>query len=477
MATIRQRLSAAIDVYRRGYPLSVRYDGTRPDSVKASPIVWPEFRLGNPSWEMVDSQAYVEEGFNANALIYAAVMAKARAQASAPLRAYRGDPDNPELLDSDAPLARICTQPNPSMSWREFQQLMTIYLNITGNAYAYVDRDGSEDGVPSALWILNPLRVRIVPERGAKIGYVYIPEGVSPRDGIPILLQDMIHVKLPNPGDPLDGEGYGLSPISACARSADVDNIITKFIQLFFEHGALTAGVLKFNQPLDDKVVARIKERWQEMYGGYEQWTNVGVLDQSGEYQRISLTFAEMGFETLDERNAARILMVFGVQPIIVSDRLGLKYGTYSNYEQARKAFWQDTIIPEMELFQAAYSYYLQSDSGDFVRFDYSSVPALQIDLATTAPIYAAAYTTGAATVNEYRKAIGLDAIEGGEMRVMPMNLMPIGAEYADTSAQTQQPDKPEAESDARAKALNDLLVELKEARIAAIGANGYDNE
>jgi len=34
-----------------------------------------------------------------------------------------------------------------------------------------------------------------------------------------------------------------------------------------------------------------------------------------------------------------------------------------------------------------------------------------------------------------------------------------------------------EAESDARAKALNDLLVELKEARIAAISVNGYDNE
>ena len=87
-------------------------------------------------------------------------------------------------------------------------------------------------------------------ERGI-MGYLYIPEGKSHREGIPMLAKDVGHVKLPNPGDPLEGLGYGLSPISPLARSADVDNMITSFLKLFFERGAIVPGLLKFNIKLD----------------------------------------------------------------------------------------------------------------------------------------------------------------------------------------------------------------------------------
>jgi len=199
---IVQRLRLAARVYRDGMPARYR---------KANPMRWPDFRVNTPQWQIVNIEGYIEEGFNANSLIYSAVMYKARAISGVPLRAYSGEMDAPETLPDDHPLAKLCSRPNPSQSWREFMMLQTVFINISGNAYSYIDRQGGVGDVPSQIVPLNPLRTYIVPgERGTIKGYLYVPEGASMQDGIPLLAQDVSHVKLPNPGDPLAGQGYGL---------------------------------------------------------------------------------------------------------------------------------------------------------------------------------------------------------------------------------------------------------------------------
>src|SRR5690606_21561761 len=100
-------------------------------------------------------------------------------------------------------------------------------------------------------------------------------------------LQDMMHVKLPN----LSDWTQGFSPIVPMAQSADVDNDVTSFLKIFFENGALPAGLLKFSQPMDESQVARARSRWKEIYGGYEHWSEVAVLDMGGEYQKLGMTF------------------------------------------------------------------------------------------------------------------------------------------------------------------------------------------
>jgi phage portal protein BeeE len=43
--------------------------------------------------------------------------------------------------------------------------------------------------------------------------------------------------------------------------------------------------------------------------------------------------------------------MVFNVPPISLVLLVGLKRSTYSNYEEARKSWWQDTLIGLYEHF------------------------------------------------------------------------------------------------------------------------------
>lgn len=342
---------------------------------KASPYFW-NYANDRPIWNLSNYLSYAREGFNHNALIYAAIMYKAQAIASTRLRVYSGDIDNP-IPNHNHPLVSLLARPNPQQSAPEFEGLNMVYLNIGGNAYIYLDRGDKSTGRPIAMYPLRPDRVRLVPDtRGIK-GFLYVPPGKSENDTVPFLPEDVIHIKFPNPDDPFEGMGYGQSPISASGQSGDVDNHLTAFVKLFIERGAMPTGLLKFNMLMDDKMVAEARRKWLKRYGGANNWANVAVLDQNGDYKQLGLSFRDMGFADIDERNETRILMSLGVPGILLNSRSGMKNSTYSNIQEARESFWDDRMRYEMNLFDEEYGHFL-NEEGVFVQRDLSQVPALQ---------------------------------------------------------------------------------------------------
>ncbi len=463
-----QRVGLALSVFRRGMPAG-------PIAYKESPLRWPEWREGKPQWQIIDYETYVNQGFNLNTLVYSAVMYKARASKSAPLRAYTGDPENPDALPPTHPLSMLVARPNPQQSFPEFQTLNTVYYNVAGNCYVFLDRETPDD-LPTALWPLRPDRTFIVPGDKSILGYIYVPEGRGIDDALAILPEDMMHIKLPNPGDPLEGMGYGLSPISPMAHSIDVDNSITSFLRLFFERGAMVTAVLEVKNKLNDKKLGEIKERWSEIYGGWTNWDEIGVLDQDATYRRVGLTFDEMGFSEQDERNETRILGPFGVPPILVGSRIGLNRSTYSNYEQARKAFWEDTQQPEMMDFEMEYKWGLHTPDGGFVAFDFSKVPAFQRNIPELVTAFKDLVLTGISK----RQAAEVTGLAIGEMAdgdviYMPLNMVPVGSNDGSREVAPRQgsPESAAGEEEEGAKALPSPNGHKKEIKDRVVFSDG----
>jgi len=434
MTTIIERLSKAWGYFRAGW-------SGHPPERKGAPYIWPSWREGVPTWQMVDFDSYTSDGYDANALIYATIMYKARAMASVPLRAYTGTPTDSEELPPSHPLASLCLRPNPRQSYPVFATLCSVYLNLSGNCYIWVDRRGAADngGAPTAMYVMRPDRVRIIPRprrsgRATRddviVGYLYVPEGASIQDGIPLLPGDVMHVRLPNPSDPLDGFGEGLSPIAPLARSGDVDNQITRYLHEFFKRGAMPMSMLSYDIPLSEADVGLVKEQFMRLHGSADKWLEPLVAGQGAHYERLSMTFSEMGFESLDERNESRILGPFGVPQILIGTRLGLRSATFANYELARQAFWEDTMTWELALFETEFQYYLRGSDDAFVALDYTDVPGLKQDIVKMAQIANAAWQAGAITRNEYRLRIGMDYVDDGDVYLVnPMSLLvPVGA-------------------------------------------------
>jgi HK97 family phage portal protein len=428
VATFKQRLQIAARVFQRGLPGRPWHNQSK--KVAASILAWPSFRLGQPQWKIIDEQTYIDEGFNLNSLVYTAIMWKVRASIIAPLHAYGEDG---KLLKPTHPLSRLIARPSPHQSWLEFQSINTVFLNISGNSYIWLNRDRRGVGLPTEMRPLRPDRVFIVPkpERDGLLGYLYVPEGMAIRDGRPIFPEDLIHIKLPNPGDPLEGLGYGMSPLGPGAQSTDVDNMTTGFLKMFFERGALPPGVLSFDLPLTDEQATRIKERWSEVYGGYENWTEVGVLGKGGSYERVGLTFEEMGFEGLDRRTGSRILGPFGIPALLLGTAWGLENSTLNNYETARQAAWEDTMIPELALFMADYNHYLCKDTGTYLGLDLTKIPALRQAIPNLVDAVRKLWLTGM-PLNQAIRTVGLEAddVVGGDTGYIPVSVYAIGTPH-----------------------------------------------
>ncbi len=371
MTTILDRASRALHAFRQS-----------PQTVKQRITLFPPAAIDQPQQQLTDIESFSEYGYKLNAVIYAACMYKARAISSAPLRAYRGDTQRPTPLDDNHPLSKLLLRPNRYQSKIIFSWLNTIYFNVTGNVFVFFERN-RPDQVPKAMYTLRPDRILIVPSMENEqeiLGYLYLPPGKTRAEAVPILAEHMMHVRNPNPLDGLGGFGFGMSPLQPVAQSANVDNDVTRFLATFFKKGAMFQNAVSFDLELDPDQIGEVQSQLEERYGGVENWSKWAVLHSGGKIQRVNPTFDEMGFDSIDERNETRILGPIGVPPILIGMRSGLAHATYSNAEEARQVCWEDTLNPEIDLFESEYQYYL-TFGETFVRYDKSDVPALRRDI------------------------------------------------------------------------------------------------
>ena len=388
----------------------------RPSQYKVSQLAtaMPTWQAGTPTYPSRGFEPNVREGYGRNELIYACIAYKANSASQARMVVER-ESDGEKLKQH--PLQQLIDRPNPFMTQFDLVSLTTIFLDCAGRACWEKVRSAS--GAVVQLWPLRPDWLH--PLRDAKrfmVAYEYVVPGMNP---VLIDARDVLEVKL---WDPLDLYG-ALAPVTVAGRVAAVDNSATDFIKLTFEHGGVPMGVLSSKQNLTETQVEGIRARWRQRYGGFRNWADPAVLDADATYQRAGLTFRELGFDMLDARSEARICAVLNVPPILVGAKVGLDRSTFSNFAEARAAFWQDGQIPRLRRIADEFTTDLASEFGTGIEvgWDLSEVPALQEDVVLVWQRAGQAYRWGGITKNEYREFLGLEAVAGGdEFHVPPPN-------------------------------------------------------
>jgi len=393
---------------------------------KAAPYLYNRVWAGMPQYSKHNYATFVREGYAKNALVYACVREIAQSAAEPHWVVRRGEDVVP-----DHPLQKVLGSPNQYFSGFELWELVLTYLNIDGNAYLLKERNRS--GRVIALWPMRPDLVHPVAGKdGGLLGYSY--RGSNARTAW--LPEDIIHFKYPNPGDELEGIGLGLSPLAVAAREADIDNAATDFLRSFFQNAAVPFGLLKSKQQLVDSEVRRIRARLKEQYAGSSRWHEIMVLDADAEYQSLGLNMRDMAFPDLRAISESRICMVFGVPPIVIGAKVGLDRSTFSNYGEARKSFWQETLSPMYRRIEDKLNASLVPEFGDrqlAVVVDLSSVAALQEGRAAKFERASQAVTAGWATVNDARREVGWDALPGQDVFLRPMMMVPVSAAGTET--------------------------------------------
>ena len=354
--------------------------------------------------------AFASEGYNGNTVVNAAIreIATSAALPKYRLMAETGDEDEVVVTDSDA--ARVLYDPNEQQCQADFIELLTVYLMVTGNAYAMRERNAS--GRIVSLRLLRPDRVEVKIGRDGRVAYYeYTIEGVR----YDLLADDVAHIKLPNPYDDV----YGLSPLQVASKYVNLDTATVTFLRSYFANAGVPAGILKVNRRLNSQAEAdSARAKWRSSFSGNKGWHGLAVLDEDASYQQVAPNLKEMDTSTMTRVTETRICAVFGVPPILLGLEAGLEASTYSNYEQARSAFWDETVSPlvrRIEKFLQRALEVSEREPGNEVEADYSDVPAYEDDHDAESSRVVAQYGAGIITLNEARSVFGYEPTETSE--------------------------------------------------------------
>lgn len=383
--------------------------------------VIPTWEDGQPTYTNTNFWNNVNSGYKKNELIYSCITKKADTAALPRMVVTDIKSGEPK---PDHQLQAVLNQPNPHMTGYNFAFLTILFLDLAGRAYWEIVR--SRAGRIVQLWPLRPDWMYPIKSGTEFIsGYEY---RVPTHKLITLDTRDVLDFKLYDPINLYSG----LAPVSVAARIGDTDNSTTDFIKLFFEKGGMPPGIISSKLRLQDKDIKVMRKRWRKRYGGWKKWIDPAILDKDATYQKIGLTFKEMGFETLDARSEARICMVLKVPPILVGAKVGLDRSTFSNYAEARKSFWQDTMIPQYKLIVDECNSALSSEYPNVViKWDYSDVPALRDDEKEIWERSNKALVSAGITRNEFRDFVGLGPVANGDVFLQSLTFEEVPAKTA----------------------------------------------
>lgn len=349
------------------------------------------------SYSETNFEALAQHGWRKNELIFACISKTANTSAQIALDVQVNDQSDPDI---NHPLKQLIQAPNPYMNESDFWSAVIIFQKLAGRAI--FEKVRSRAGKVVQLWPLRPDWVKVVSNGNLIAAYQYEPPGVTAATLDP---QDVVDFRL---FDPLN-KFHGWPPAAVASRSGDVDNSATDLIKLIFDAGGVPPGILKSTQRLMPDQVDQIRAAWKARYGGYRNWSEPAVLDSDASYQRTGFTFSELGFEMLDARNEARICAVLDVPPILVGAKIGLDRATYSNYGEARRAWWEDSLLPMYAGFEDVLINQLGVEFGKpMISWNTQNIPALQEERNGRWARATTALQAGAITVNEFCFEVGL---------------------------------------------------------------------
>src|SRR3990167_5600911 len=365
-----------------------------------------------PSWESrqphyatsAKYETLVREGYRRNELIYACIN---KASASASQLAVQLRRKRDKQLVNEHPFLDLIHHPNDTMNESDLWSSVVMFQKRAGRAAYEIELNNR--GLPIALWPLIPNRLRVMPgeKRPVVAEYIYEVPGMEDQHLPPSQMLDFPIF------DPLNRFTV-FPPVAVAARAGDIDNAATDHIKLTWEHGGMPQGLLKTTQVLTDTAITDTRRRWRERYGGRSNWLEPAILDRDQEYQKIAWSFEEMGFDVLDAREEARICMVFDVPPILVGAKVGLDRSTYANYKEARRGWWEDTLMPMYENFIDVLDRLLRRFDPDKeyeVSWNLDKVRAFQEETDAKWKRATEALRAGAISKNEFYREVGMETI------------------------------------------------------------------
>ncbi len=325
---------------------------------------------GRVAWSPRDAVSLTRTGFSGNPVGFRSVKLIAEAAAALPLVLQ----DQAQRFDVH-PILSLMRRPNAAQGRAELMEALFGQLLLSGNAY--VEAVQADESLPVELHVLRSDRMSVVPGAdGWPKAYDYAVGGKKHR----FAAENICHIKSFHPQD----DHYGFSPMQAAAMAIDVHNSASRWSKSLLDNAARPSGALVWKGGDGHGVMAedqfrRLSDEIEQNYRGARNAGRPMVLEGGLDWKPMGFSPSDMEFQQTKEAAAREIALAFGVPPML----LGIQGdATYSNYQEANRAFYRLTVLPLVTRVAAAVSEWLAGFTGEelVLKPDLDQVPALSAE-------------------------------------------------------------------------------------------------
>ncbi len=389
--------------------------------------------------------------------VYAVATQRAKMLASLPLALYKQNSNGDRTEVTRGGMYDLLQKVNPFWTFNRLIQQTELSLCLWGACFWFLERGQSGRMPPQEAWWGRPDRVTVVPHENNYLShFVYTAAGGQQ---IPYLPSEVIWFHYPNPVD----EYSGLSPLAAARLAADLAGAAMRSNRNLFANGLQMGGAVfpKAGTTLSAEQAEELEHSLERRFKGVDKAHRWGVFRFEAQLQQIGFNPKDAEFLGALKWSLEEICRAYHWPLDLVGGQR-----TYENLNAAYKAAWTHCLLPEATFISSELTEQLLPMFGaeaDVCEFDASGVEVLQEDEAAHWTRAKEQITTGAITVNEWRKQEGLEPVAWGDVWWASATLGPIeNAEApalepsAAVSAETQTEESVAATSQEQAARANE---------------------
>ncbi len=190
--------------------------------------------------------------------------------------------------------------------------------------------------------------------------------------------EDVLHIADFNPY--YDGTGshlYGQSPLAAGLRTLTANNeAVTTGVKSL--HNKTERGLLMADEgDLNEVQAQQLKDKFRQQYQGSGNAGDVIITPKKLSWVNFGLNASDVSL--IEQYNASikDLCNIFGVPVQLLNNT---EATTYNNMKEAKKALYQNAVIPELVKLRDELNRWLVPKFGDnlYIDFDFTSIPELQ---------------------------------------------------------------------------------------------------
>lgn len=339
---------------------------------------------------------------------------------------------NTNQYNKKDPLLKLLSFPNLDVTGSEFLEQVSCFFLITGNCF--IVATGSSNKPAKELFVIPPQYVSLLPGEDGytetiTVNWDYTQPEVFERKEVDGRLRfyngddkEIWHIKEFNP---MMGSNnlYGMPKLMPIFY--EIEQYMNSSVHnlSLLVRGARPSGALVSQEPLTDDQFMRLEEQMSRYYTGAHQTGKVMLLENGIDFKEMSISNKDMDFMELKKNVTNTIYNALKIPlPTVSPDHM-----TMSNMDSGKLNLYDNAVLPLTNRIFAELSNFLlhryTQDKNIIITYSDDEITALQPrrndDLVKIKSV-------GVLTINEIRKQMGYEPLQGGDSLFGTTNDIPI---------------------------------------------------